>query len=79
MELANAAQSFYDNDQECEVGRGDLNSEDRVHLKCDDDMNSELEEDLESALRAFKEGNNGSTHWQDGGDSECLSSDEEQE
>ena len=65
--------------QKCEVGRGDLNLEDRVHLKCHNDMNLELEEDLESALRAFKEGDDGSAYWEDRDNSEFLSSKEEQE
>ena len=33
MELTNAAQSFYGNDQECEVGRGDLNKEEKVKFQ----------------------------------------------
>ena len=79
VELLNLAWSFYDANQECKCFRGDTKLEDEVKLECHDNVNSKPEDDPESALREFKEGDSRSTHWVDGDDGECLSSDKEQE
>ena len=56
-----------------------MNEEDKAKFKCHDNVESELGNNPQTALREFKEGDDRSMHWEDGDDGECLSSNKEQE
>ena len=72
----NKVQEHIKQQQEEEIGQGDMTKDDGMEFKCHDNANSESEEELETGLRSFRE----SPCWgDDGDDSEHSSTDKEEE